>query len=569
MNWLSSSLQHVEKAKQFASAVQSSAKIVSEFRQGLTRQQEAGTSSSIQRTQNELSYTAPLSIDNGVSNQNQNLHGDFDKEFLKQILKEKPNSLEELRPCDGCTPLLCAVKQNNLDATVHLLSYGANVHAVDLSGNSSLHHAVMARSALMVKLLLLFRADPNAQNKVGQTANSLKTSSEVSEILSRLRIYSECGILTKEKSSATDPRSRIEAGMQNLAIQRQQTKTPEQKANSFRLLSLDGGGIRGLVLIQILMELEELSGQTKRGSGQRVNENFVQRNFDWIGGTSTGAILALALADGTSMIECLRLYLRLKDDIFCTRFRPYDSKCIEQFLKEQFGENRKMNKLKAGNTKVFATVTKADKIPNELVLMRNYGSPLNNHPDFEPDKMFIWKAARCSSAAPTYFSSVDGLMDGGLLANNPATALLTEVTDHINGERLKLFSSQQPHDMAFLLSLGTGKSPDVPLSCAELTMEMKSIFQSMTAIYNLKSILTENMTTSDGVPVQTARVIAHSLQTPFFRLSPNLDSDIQLDTVDNQLLIEMLWTTKIYIREKCSEDLVPLLSLMHEFGRSK
>jgi hypothetical protein len=61
--------------------------------------------------------------------------------------------------------------------------------------------------------------------------------------------------------------------------------------------------------------------------------------------------LALALADGTSMIECLRLYLRLKDDIFCTRFRPYDSKCIEQFLKEQFGENRKMNKLKAGNTK--------------------------------------------------------------------------------------------------------------------------------------------------------------------------------------------------------------------------
>lgn len=53
-----------------------------------------------------------------------------------------------------------------------------------------------------------------------------------------------------------------------------------------QVLSLDGGGIRGLVLIQILMEIEAALGKP------------IQECFDWIGGTSTGGILALALARG-------------------------------------------------------------------------------------------------------------------------------------------------------------------------------------------------------------------------------------------------------------------------------
>ena len=57
-----------------------------------------------------------------------------------------------------------------------------------------------------------------------------------------------------------------------------------------RILSLDGGGIRGLVLIQMLMEIENAVGRPIRDC------------FDWVGGTSTGGILALAIASGKSAI---------------------------------------------------------------------------------------------------------------------------------------------------------------------------------------------------------------------------------------------------------------------------
>lgn len=65
--------------------------------------------------------------------------------------------------------------------------------------------------------------------------------------------------------------------------------------------------------------------------------------FEWIAGTSTGAILALALADGKNLIDCLRLYLKLKDDVFDAPVRPYSAENIEKFLQEEFGSNRTMS----------------------------------------------------------------------------------------------------------------------------------------------------------------------------------------------------------------------------------
>lgn len=69
--------------------------------------------------------------------------------------------------------------------------------------------------------------------------------------------------------------------------------------------------------------------------------------FDWIAGTSTGAILACSLAEGYSTSDCLSFYIRLKDDVFVGN-RPHDHKPLEEFLKECFGEKKKMGEVKSG-----------------------------------------------------------------------------------------------------------------------------------------------------------------------------------------------------------------------------
>lgn len=72
-----------------------------------------------------------------------------------------------------------------------------------------------------------------------------------------------------------------------MAVAKAQTKN-EKKKKTVKLLSLDGGGVRGLVMIQVLSYLENLT-----------NTSIVDL-FDWIAGTSTGGIIALLLASGYS-----------------------------------------------------------------------------------------------------------------------------------------------------------------------------------------------------------------------------------------------------------------------------
>jgi patatin-like phospholipase/acyl hydrolase len=72
----------------------------------------------------------------------------------------------------------------------------------------------------------------------------------------------------------------------------------------------------------------------------------------------------------------------------------------------------------------------------KLQMHRNYRLPVsdakNNALGYEdPRRILLWKAARCSSAAPTFFANVDGkFVDGGLIANNPTLDLLAEVQLH-------------------------------------------------------------------------------------------------------------------------------------------
>lgn len=126
-----------------------------------------------------------------------------------------------------------------------------------------------------------------------------------------------------------------------------------------RLLCLDGGGIRGLVLVQMLLEIETLSNTP------------IHHLFDWVAGTSTGGILALGLGVGKTMKQCMCLYLRMKDVAFVGS-RPYPSDPLESVLKENLGEYTTMADIK--NPKIMVTGLMCDRKPVDLHLFRNYKS---------------------------------------------------------------------------------------------------------------------------------------------------------------------------------------------------
>lgn len=164
------------------------------------------------------------------------------------------------------------------------------------------------------------------------------------------------------------------------------------KIKGGRLLCMDGGGIRGLVLVQILLEIEKLS------------QTPIHHLFDWVAGTSTGGILALGLGSGKSMKQCMCMYLRMKDQAFVGS-RPYASENLENLLKTTFGESTVMTDIL--NPKIMVTGVMADRKPVDLHLFRNYQcasdilgivTPTSNRrvPPPRPEEQLIWRAARAT-----------------------------------------------------------------------------------------------------------------------------------------------------------------------------
>lgn len=218
-----------------------------------------------------------------------------------------------------------------------------------------------------------------------------------------------------------------------------------------KILSLDGGGIRGIIPAMLLAKME-------RRTGTPVSELF-----DLIAGTSTGGILALGLgcpdAEGRpryTAADLAGLYEKRGADIFCRstwrRFLPFgnllDEKypClgIERVLEQYFGEIR----LKDSLTDLMVTSYEIER--RFPFFFRSRAARIDPAYDF-PMKL----VARATSAAPTYFEPLKipasgtagyfALVDGGVFANNPAMCALAE-------------ARRESHDeQVFLVSLGTGQ----------------------------------------------------------------------------------------------------------------
>ncbi|WP_185934802.1 CBASS cGAMP-activated phospholipase [Mycolicibacterium hodleri] len=185
----------------------------------------------------------------------------------------------------------------------------------------------------------------------------------------------------------------------------------------YRILALDGGGLRGIFTAAVLAEAEAAYGPS-----------FLQR-FDLMAGTSTGGILALGLASGRTCAEMLRFYRDTGPQIFATprrirqAFRPkYDRRVLDDILRNEFGATTLMNDL---HTPVCVTAYELVSGTNR-VWKDDHSTELRGGGDLP-----VWKVAAATSAAPTYFAPVqldaaDSHIDGGVWGNNPAMVGLTE-----------------------------------------------------------------------------------------------------------------------------------------------
>lgn len=206
-----------------------------------------------------------------------------------------------------------------------------------------------------------------------------------------------------------------------------------------RILSLDGGGTRGVMTIACLLEiLKDLKG---------LNPTDL---FDIICGTSTGGILAcLFTVKGLSVRHAERMYDELIRKIFTKAPAPlaysqlvlrtaqYNENIWEDLLKELLGETILLDTVaQPGNKdylppKMFVLSSILSCNPAKLFMWRNYNYRREQRSRYEGDfRGGIRDALRATTAAPTYFYPLvrQGMVhsDGALLANNPTSIAIHE-----------------------------------------------------------------------------------------------------------------------------------------------
>uniref|UniRef100_A0A8B9Z453 phospholipase A2 n=1 Tax=Buteo japonicus TaxID=224669 RepID=A0A8B9Z453_9AVES len=408
-----------------------------------------------------------------------------------------------------------AVKRGRFDCAMVLLTHGAHTNARGQDGNTPLHLAMKHDHLDMIKAIIVFGGDVEIPNDFGETPGLLAARSSKGE--------GACHCPTAPSYLCLSLSSHD------------------------RLLCLDGGGIRGLVLIQLLLAIEKAAGRP------------IREIFDWIAGTSTGGILALAIVHGKSMDYMRCLYFRMKDMVF-RGSRPYESEPLDEFLKKEFGENTKMTDVQ--KPKVMVTGTLCDRQPAELHLFRNYPVPETKpsteyktsasfKPLTQPEDQLVWRAARCSGAAPTYFRPIGRFLDGGLLANNPTLDAMTEIHEY-NKTLIKKGQRQQVRKLGLVVSLGTGKPPQVPVSSVDVFRPSNpwELAKTVFGARELGKMVVDCCTDADGPAVDRARAWCEMTDVPYFRLSPQLHTEVMLDEVNDTVLVNALWDTQLYIYQQ-------------------
>lgn len=231
----------------------------------------------------------------------------------------------------------------------------------------------------------------------------------------------------------------------------------------FRILALDGGGLRGAFTAAVLAKWDDM---LRKGGGDSLVEHF-----DLVAGTSTGAILAIGLGLNRSPAEILNFYDTHGPKIFPKKRElrhwlksKHDSHTLRTTLESVFGDR----KLKDSCCRLVIPTVRAIHGEAEAITTPH-----------TPDRVAFasWSAvdaALASSAAPTYFDEalvddvvVEPYLDGGIWANNPVLPAIAEAVRHLKIplDRIDVLSvGTMGNEADFTESLGKGKAGWGPAS---------------------------------------------------------------------------------------------------------
>ena len=225
----------------------------------------------------------------------------------------------------------------------------------------------------------------------------------------------------------------------------------------FRVLALDGGGIRGLLTTRLLKRLS---------ADPRLAGAF--DNIDLIAGTSSGGLIALSMAAGRQQGIPMPMVLAKLEERFEQGVKTFGNRrrwwAGGSWLRARYSAQAREQTFRD----VLGSVALGEL--KQKVLIPSFDLDNEGRADGQPDsqkwkpKLFhnmegerqdcnvaAWKVAMYTTALPVYFPSSDGFIDGGVYANNPAMCALAQVLDPRYGPRPK-----PGIDDITLLSLGSG-----------------------------------------------------------------------------------------------------------------
>lgn len=302
-----------------------------------------------------------------------------------------------------------------------------------------------------------------------------------------------------------------------------------------RILALDGGGIRGVITLQILKRIERILSY-EEGPDTRLSDYF-----DLIGGTSTGAIIASGLALGWKVDKILEIYQRIGRFVFQSEFfrrgllRPkFDTDVLEQELARQFGATTLgSTHLKTG----LAIMLKRLDTGSPWVVTNNpRGKYFGSRPGrtTTPNSDYLLRdIVRASTAAPVYFEpeslsiadhKIGAFVDGGVSPhNNPALQLLMLAT--LEGYGLKWPTGE---NKLLLVSVGTGS--------ADNNMHADDVMKMNTAKLGIRSLVS----LMDDTSSLNETLLQWMSSSPTARPIDREIGDLHNDTIANGPLLTYL-----------------------------